>query len=374
MPPEALPVEWLPGIDALRALPEGAATLLVGNTDRGKTTFAAVAARTLAAEIGPRAVAVVDADIGQSEIGPPGTVGAAWADASVAKLYDLKASAKFFVGAFNATAAVLEHVTATAQAVQWARRHNARRTLIDTTGFVIGPAARRLKVAKAQACQPALVLGFGEEAEIGGLLAVLGAATGAKTLALLVPAGVGRKSTNVRSTRRMTRLSQALDGAREFALPFSSTLTLGATLGTGEPLPPQLVGWCATALRLPVVYAEKAEGVLTVWLNGPTPRPGWESGAGPVAAHFGARTVRALSLPAHAGTLLGLHDAAGRLLTIGRFVRLEVERGEMIVHAPFGGPSATASSAAERVRLVAFGRVRVGAAGSPGPDIKPGEL
>jgi polynucleotide 5'-hydroxyl-kinase GRC3/NOL9 len=372
MPPEAppsptLPDEWRPGLDAIRELPDGALTLLIGATDRGKTTFATLAARALAAEFGR--VAILDADIGQSEIGPPGTVGAAWATPDAARLHDLKPAGRWFVGAFAATAAVLEHVAAAAQAAAWARENGARRILLDTTGFVAGPAARRLKVAKAQVCRPALVLGFGHPGEVEALLSVVGATTGARTLLLPVPEAVGRKSTALRGTRRMTRLSQALDGAREIALPLASTLTLGATLGTGEPVAPHLAQWAGTALRMPVVYAEKAEGILSVFVAGPLPRPGWEATAGPVADHFGCRSVRALSLPAHAGVLLGLHDAAGKLLAVGRFVRLDVERGGMVVQAPLAS-----AASVERVRLAAFGRARVGADGSPGPDVKPGEL
>ena len=54
-----VPVEWEDGLDALRTLPDGGVAMIVGATDRGKTTFTALAARILAAEIGK--VAVVDA-------------------------------------------------------------------------------------------------------------------------------------------------------------------------------------------------------------------------------------------------------------------------------------------------------------------------
>lgn len=366
--PEATPVpaEWLPGLAALRALPDGSVVLLVGATDRGKTTFAALAAQVLAALPGGR-VAVVDADIGQSEIGPPGTVGVAWADPDVPRLHDLRPAARFFVGAFAPPAVALELAVATGQAVSFARAGGARHILLDTTGFVAGPAARRLKAAKAALAAPALVLGLARGNEIDPLLRALGAASGARVLALPAPAAVTRKSTAVRATRRLTRLAEALENSREVVLSLSEIATVGATLGTGEPLPPHLVRWCATALRLPVAYAERGEGALTVYLDGPAPRAGWESGAGPVAEHFGARTVRALSLRAYAQLYLGLHDEGGRLLSVGRFVRLDAERGEIAVACP---PPATA----ERVRLVAFGRVRLGADGSPSGEIRPGEI
>ena len=366
LPP--LPGEWRPVIDGVIApLPDGAAVLVVAATDRGKTTFVAQAARALSAH-GDR-TAVVDADIGQSEIGPPGTVGVAWADPASAKMHDLKPAAQFFVGAFGASALPLEHAVATARAVQFARDAGARRILIDTTGFVSGPTAHRLKIAKAMLCRPAVVVAFEREGDgIDNLVRALCAASGARRHLLPAPEAVGRKSASLRATRRLSRLSQALTGAREFPLALGSLAILGATLGTGDPVPADQARWAGTALALPVVYTEKADGVLTLYVNGPAPRAGWESGAGPITDHFKARAVRALSLPAHHDILLGLHDGAGKLLAVGRFVRLDLERAYLIVSARLP------ESAAERVRLVAFGRVRVAADGSPGPEVRPGEI
>jgi hypothetical protein len=127
-----------------------------------------------------------------------------------------------------------------------------------------------------------------------------------------------------------------------------------------------LVRWAALALRLPVVYGERLSGVLSLFVGGPA-RPGWENSVAPVAEHFGARTVRVLSLANHAGLLVGLHDERGQLLSVGRFADLDVERGQIIVSAP---PPATQ----ERVRLIVFGRVRVAPDGSGGTEIKPGEI
>jgi polynucleotide 5'-hydroxyl-kinase GRC3/NOL9 len=363
---EAIPDEWQPGFDALRGLPEGGTALLVGGVDRGKTTFATLTARILADAVSGR-VAVVDADIGQSEIGPPGTVGMAWARADALKLHDLKPAGVYFVGAFAPNPVVLELVVATGQAVAAARAAGASRLLVDTTGFVAGPAARRLKVAKAQAVRPDLILAFGRPGELDSLLTAMRAATGAAVLHLDIPATVGRKTPNVRSTRRLTRMAAALEGAREIALPLAEVATVGATLGTGEAQPPELVRWAAKALRLPVVHAEKGEGAITLFLDGPPPRPGWEEGNGFIADHFGVRTLRVLSLRQMEGVLVGLHEDGGRLRAVGRALGFDVERKEIRVAAP---PPA----APERICLVAFGRVRLGPDGAFLSDVRPGEL
>jgi polynucleotide 5'-hydroxyl-kinase GRC3/NOL9 len=360
-----VPDEWLPGIDALRKAPEGAAIFLLGGVDRGKTTFTTHAARILAAEF--ERVAVVDCDIGQSEIGPPGTVGVARARADAERLTDLKPAGIYFVGAFSPAQVALETVTATAEAIARARIAKANRILVDTSGFVSGPAARRLKVAKAQVVAPSLILGFGAQAEIGGLLSAVSNATGAKTLRLETPAAVGRKLTALRTTRRLTRLARALENGREIDLPLREVSLVGATLGAGEPLPPELIRWSAKVLRMPLAYGESADGLLTLFLRDGVPRRDWEVDAEPVSAHFKAKSVRVLSLGSYVGAYLGLHDTRGQLLSVARCIGLDPVRDVLTVFAP---PPATP----ERVRLVSFGRVRLNEDGSQHSDIRPGEI
>jgi hypothetical protein len=300
-----MPPEWLPGLDALRRLPEGGAALLIGGTDRGKTTFTTIAARILAAEF--ERVAIIDADIGQSEIGPPGTVGVAWATADAAKLHDLKPAAVFFVGAFAPVTVALEQVVAVAQAAQWARARGATRILIDTTGFISGPAARRLKAAKAQAAQPKLVLGIARDGELGDLLAVTGAVSGAETLLLPVPETVGRKSTTLRQTRRLARLSQALTKAREVVPAALSGIDRRRYPGDGrEAAAASGAVGRETRYASPPVYAEKADNTADSFLSGPAGafRLGErrDPGRRALSAHG---TVRALSLDAYRNTYLG---------------------------------------------------------------------
>lgn len=357
------PPEWRPGAEALRRLPEGRVALLVAGTDRGKTTFATMAARLLAAD--GMATALVDADIGQGEIGPPGTVGVAMARAEAARLSEWKPAGVFFVGAFAPNTAALELVAATAQAVGVARERGAARILVDTTGFVSGPSARRLKVAKAQALRPALILALGGPEE-DSLVQAVAASCGAEVVRLATPDAVGRKPTALRSTRRMTRLATALDGAAEIALPLEQIATVGATLGTGQAIAPELARWSSQTLRLPVLYGEIAEGTVSLLLERPA-TGNWESSLGIVITQFGARNVRLLSLPHYIGAYLGLYEDTGRLLGVGLFRGLDVERREVRVHT-------LSTIRPAQVALLAFGRVRLTEDLRTHTEIRPGEL
>ncbi len=370
MPPPQ-PEIWNPAIARVQSLPLGATVLLLGGTDTGKTTFAATVARTLAED--SERIAVVDGDIGQSEIAPPGTVGVAWARPDAERLSDLKPAGTFFVGSFSASTLPLEHATATMLAVRHARERNADRILVDTTGYVTGPTARRLKCAKAALIQPTLIIAFGADRSDGELLALARATSavcGAELLAVPVPEGIQKKPTAQRTTRRQTRLAAYFgEKPTDVTVPLDDVVTLGATLGTGTVIAPHLAQWMGEALHLPVVHGERAGDVLTLFLDG-VARPGWEGLSGAVADHFKARTVRVVSLAAHTGVLVGLHDDTGRLFALGRYAGFDAASVGVAVTVPGGA----AAHARERTRLLAFGRVRTDARGVTISELKPNEL
>ena len=98
--------EWKSALNALAASP--GTTLLLGGMDVGKTTFTRLLAnRFLEAGCPP---ALLDADLGQSEIGPPACVGIAFCDAPILALSDLKPHALAFVGSASPPGYLLEHV------------------------------------------------------------------------------------------------------------------------------------------------------------------------------------------------------------------------------------------------------------------------
>lgn len=335
--------------------------LAIGTTDRGKTFTVAQLAREASRS---RKVVVLDTDTGQSEIGPPGTVGWAWARPECEKLSDLKPAGVFFVGALSPAAAALEQVVATVQAARSAEAAGADLLFIDTPGYAIGPGARRFLTALAQALQPSRILYLEQDNELEALLPTLTAVTGAEATPLPVSDAVVRKSSSVRATRRLTRLTKALEGAQTVTLPLGSVALVGATLGTGQPLAPHLAHWAGTALRLPVVYGELAEGTMALFVAAPV-RPGWEAGSGPIADQLGANRLRLLSLPSLEGTVVGLQDSQGRFLALGRFVGLDAERGALRIET---------AATEERIALVSFGRFRLAADGTYLGDLKPGEL
>jgi polynucleotide 5'-hydroxyl-kinase GRC3/NOL9 len=93
-----IPQSWFIAYGMLREIQKKPVTVMViGGSDFGKTSFCTYLTNKLVSE--RYKVTVLDEDLGQSDIGPPGTVAYAVVDKPVTDLFNLKPSNTFFVGA-----------------------------------------------------------------------------------------------------------------------------------------------------------------------------------------------------------------------------------------------------------------------------------
>ncbi|GAK54538.1 hypothetical protein U14_05825 [Candidatus Moduliflexus flocculans] len=139
--------------------------LILGEKDTGKSTLTLTLANQLFRD-GFR-VGIVDADIGQSDIGPPTTVGFGEVTAELTKLADTTLRGMYFVGDTRPTGHLLQLVAGTSRMVAQALANGMEKVLIDTTGMVAGQFGRVLKTQKIAAVAPDLILCIqrGEECE-----------------------------------------------------------------------------------------------------------------------------------------------------------------------------------------------------------------
>ncbi|MGC9318037.1 MAG: Clp1/GlmU family protein [Armatimonadota bacterium] len=200
-----VPDAWHDLVEAVEG--EGGAIMVIGDTDTGKTVLSWWLAERLA-ERG--SAAVVDADLGQSLLGPPGTVG--WREVG-------REGEEFvFVGVVSPAERPLGAVTATWRCVQHAREVAAW-VVLDTSGYVDGSGAIALKRAKMDLVSPAHVILL--EDEPGRLEAVARAVRPGETrLHRLQPTPADSKSPSFRQRWRQERFLEYIQGAqvREISL------------------------------------------------------------------------------------------------------------------------------------------------------------
>jgi polynucleotide 5'-hydroxyl-kinase GRC3/NOL9 len=187
-------------LDRLLAAP--GVVFLLGAIDTGKTTFGLeLAARATSAGIPS---AIVDADIGQSTVGPPTTVGLKLCTSPEAVTID---SVRFadglgFVGSITPRGHLLSIVTATAKLTTRARAAGSRLIVVDTTGFLSGINAQTLKYFKMDLLEPDFVVGFSRGGELEPILGIAHRFTAAEVIRLGVPGEVLGRSVDERAAFR----------------------------------------------------------------------------------------------------------------------------------------------------------------------------
>lgn len=186
--------------------------LLVGGIDTGKTTFGLELVRRASAAGVP--AALVDADIGQSTVGPPTTIGLKLCSDGdeVTRASVRAADALAFVGSITPPGFLLPLVSGTAKMVAKAKASGSRLIVVDSTGYVSGIGGQLLKFHKADALQPEVVVGFCRGGELEPVLGHARRFTSSEVMELEVPVEVMPRSADDRTAYR----------ERQFAAYFAS--------------------------------------------------------------------------------------------------------------------------------------------------------
>src|SRR5262245_19584408 len=167
MPPSE---DWRAALDAVLG---ARVAMVVGASDAGKTTLVASLATGLAAR--GAAVGLVDGDVGQSEIGPPTTVGLGRVRGPLARLADAEPIAFQFAGVTSPARDIGGVVEAARRMVARARAEGFDHVLVDTSGLVSGWPGHLLKTRKIEAVDPDVVLVLERGDECAPIVASLAA-------------------------------------------------------------------------------------------------------------------------------------------------------------------------------------------------------
>ena len=141
---------------------------MLGSVDVGKTfTVTSIANRFY--EEGLK-VAVVDADVGQSDLGPPCCIGMGVLEKEIQKLSEVPLHSLFFVGNTSPNGCMRECVRAAVAAVKKAEGLNADVIIVDSTGWIEGADAKRFKLSEIKGICPSFVIAIEREDELEHIL------------------------------------------------------------------------------------------------------------------------------------------------------------------------------------------------------------
>ena len=160
------PKEWYTLLDVLKE--EKGIAILLGATDTGKSALAQFLIFNLC-QRGLK-VALVDADIGQSFLGPPATISLSVFKSDPNWQLVLSPPEIFFVGSITPEENFPIHLKGVKRMVDKAASHGVDVILVDTTGFVLGEKGIELKRRKLDLLSPRFVLALQKSDELEPIL------------------------------------------------------------------------------------------------------------------------------------------------------------------------------------------------------------
>jgi polynucleotide 5'-hydroxyl-kinase GRC3/NOL9 len=351
-------LDWDRAVELLSA--QRGTVVLVGGTDVGKTTLSLAAAN--GAVRAGRKAAILDTDLGQSEIGPPGTLGVVRLEAPVASLGELKPRALAFVGSISPVGHLLSLVQGTRRLVYHARGRGDEVVYVDTSGLVQGRMAEKLKLAKLAVLEPDLVVLVERDRELERLGGLIVGATDAPVVRVRTPRDVRKKSPAYRRMQRANRLRRQFEGARSVELDAGSMRTFDTWLYSGTALTAAQLRGAANALKTEILHGELTPDGIYLCANGRIDRRGLVT----VQEEFPRRRITITPAMAFNGLLVGLVAAGGHLVDVGLLQGVNFQRAVLSILTP-------ARSLSDVVQIH-FGRMRLRPDGSEIAHLRPADL
>ena len=335
-------------------------TVVVGAVDTGKTSLCALlASRGLEAGI---PTAVVDGDMGQSEIGPPTTVGLGLVESHIQSLGDLEPRALYFIGSTSPVGHLLASAAGVKRLVEKAESLGRRLIVVDTTGLVQGAIARRLKTHKIELLAARHVLALQRSGECEHFLRLLDTWEDCTVHRLPVAAAARPKSQVLRVQRRAVRFHEYFWEGRVHELPLEKLATGGTWLRTGDRLEPKYLKFAESALKTGVPHGEMVGRAVYLVTAGDYNRRGVEE----LQEYFRTKSIVIVPASRYSNLIAGVLDSHLELLSLAIVRGIDFRAQTVSLFSPIRSVAP--------VRSICFGVLKLRPDGTEIGRLRPGEV
>jgi len=212
-----IPDSWDKSFDALLKIQTTPVTVAVlGSVDSGKTSFSTYLTNRLLRE--KKRVAILDGDLGQSDIGPPCTVAYAFVKKQITDLFNLEAENAFFVGVTSPSSAVNKVIDGLAGLKEEILNNNPDFIIINTDGWTEGNDAADYKHQLVEKLNPSMVICIQQESELAPILNTLERFT---SISVESPPAIKQRNREKRKNLRELGYIKYLRDAKVQSLPLS---------------------------------------------------------------------------------------------------------------------------------------------------------
>jgi polynucleotide 5'-hydroxyl-kinase GRC3/NOL9 len=215
-----IPNSWIEAYRTIREFQKKPTVIMVvGGVDSGKTSFCTYLTNKIVND--KLKVAVIDEDLGQSDIGPPSTVAYSHVVSPVTDLFSLQPENAFFVGTTSAGAATKKTLEGTASLKkEIENKAKADIILINTDGWAGSEEAAQFKSELAKSVEPDAIFCLESKDEKPSVCASFGdALAGFRQERAESPSNVKERSKEKRRDLRELGFAKYLENARVKVFP-----------------------------------------------------------------------------------------------------------------------------------------------------------
>ncbi len=322
-----IPTSWEQACDTTLAFDEKPVVVMVmGEVDSGKTSFCTYLANKALRE--KRRVAIIDADLGQSDIGPPSTIGFCRLTLPILDLFLLKAENAYFIGTTTPSGALNEVIDKLAKMKDESLKKAVDFLVINTDGWVLGEEALQYKLRLVKRIAPSVVVGIQRQNELTPMFTAL---KGVKVLSVESPSAIKKRDREKRKILRELSYKKYLKGAKVQSFPLSWVKVEGIPFGTGVLPSERMLEKITAKLGVNPVYCEETPNLTMVvleesqWIN--------EELISNLEGELGKK-VKLIQEGDEQGLLVGLHDEEERFLGVGILNKIDYGRHVIQVYTP----------------------------------------
>jgi len=163
-----VPNSWGKPLESIRNMRKPVVVMVLGKADSGKSSYCTFLVNNLVD--GKCRIAVLDGDVGQSDIGPSGTVSYALSSKQIAELYDLKLENAFFVGVTSPIMALDRTLDGMIAMLAEINQKAVDFVIVNSDGWVQGEIAIRYKTALIKELKPDIIVGVQAQDELNDLI------------------------------------------------------------------------------------------------------------------------------------------------------------------------------------------------------------
>ncbi len=225
-----MPGDWIP--IAQEILHQNDTVIVLGKTDSGKTSIILLLAHYLVRR--NRKVGLIDADIGQSTFGPPGTIGMLILDSQQLKSGIIPSDNNVFIGAISPEKCIEDFIGGISQLNRICHKDAVDIILIDTSGLVEGSVGIYLKSSLIKKIKPSNLIALQFCKELEPILRGFEYQTPIHIFRLKPYQDISKKNWRERKTHRMKRFRMYFREATLMDFNFSEIQFKGIYYGQGQ--------------------------------------------------------------------------------------------------------------------------------------------